>query len=170
MQPLRNSRLFLNRACELVALGALCFLQTSTAQEPHSSSPPLTLVKASRLLDPRTGSVLSPAAVLIEGHKIKQVGSPSQLSAPVVGNIIDLGNATLLPGLIDGHTHLFLDIIVPPEAEIHRHSNGEFAPGLLLAIVESPSKRALLAAQLAREDLEKRHYNCSEPWPFGCRR
>ena len=154
MQPLRNARLFLNRACELVALGALCFLQTSTAQEPHSSSPPLTLVKASRLLDPRTGSVLSPAAVLIEGDKIKQVGSPSQLSAPVVGNIIDLGNATLLPGLIDGHTHLFLDIIVPPEAEIHRHSNGEFAPGLLLAIAESPSKRALMGAQLAREDLE----------------
>src|SRR5262249_20304246 len=52
------------------------------------------------------------------------------------------------------HTHLFLDIIVPPEAEIQRHSNGLFAPGLLLAIVESPSKRALLGAQLAREDLE----------------
>src|SRR5205823_9033408 len=46
------------------------------------------------------------------------------------------------------------DIIVPPEAELQRHSNGRFAPGLLLAIVESPSKRALLGAQLAREDLE----------------
>jgi imidazolonepropionase-like amidohydrolase len=153
MQPLRNARLFVNRACELAALGALFFLQTSTAQE-RQSSPPLTLVKASRLLDPRTGSVLSPAAVLIEGDKIKQVGSPSQLSTPAAGNIIELGNATLLPGLIDGHTHLFLDIIVPPEAEIHRHSNGEFAPGLLLAIVESPSKRVLMGAQLAREDLE----------------
>ena len=59
-----------------------------------------------------------------------------------------------LPGLIDGHTHLFLDIIVPPETEAQRHENGIFAPGLLLAIVESPTKRALMGAQLAREDLE----------------
>jgi imidazolonepropionase-like amidohydrolase len=43
---------------------------------------------------------------------------------------------------------------VPPEREQDRHANGLFAPGLLLAIVESPSKRALIGAQLAREDLE----------------
>src|SRR5437588_530446 len=64
------------------------------------------------------------------------------------------GSATLLPGLIDSHTHLLLDIIVPPEAEIGRHYNGMFAPGLLLAVVESPTKRVLQGAQLAREDLE----------------
>ena len=59
-----------------------------------------------------------------------------------------------MPGVIDSHTHLFLDIVVPPEAESQRHENGIFAPGLLLAIVESPSKRVLLGAQMAREDLE----------------
>jgi len=116
---------------------------------------PAAIVKAARLLDPRTGNVLAPAAVLIEGNKIKQVGSSfSRTSLPSGAKIIDLGSATLLPGLIDSHTHLFLDVIVPPEAEIQRHSNGEFAPGLLLAVVESPSKRALMGAQLAREDLE----------------
>lgn len=118
------------------------------------STVPVAVVKAARLLDPRTGNVLAPAAVLIEGDKIKQVGSSSQISAPAGAKIIDLGAATLLPGLIDGHTHLFLDIIVPPEAEQDRHANGLFAPGMLLAIVESPSKRALIGAQLAREDLE----------------
>ncbi|HLW77284.1 MAG TPA: amidohydrolase family protein, partial [Bryobacteraceae bacterium] len=67
---------------------------------------------------------------------------------------VDLGSATLLPGLIDGHTHLLLDVVVPPEAEISRRSNGMFAPALLLAIAESPAKRAFLGAQMAREDLE----------------
>jgi imidazolonepropionase-like amidohydrolase len=107
------------------------------------------------MLDPRTGQVLSPAAVLIENGKIKEVGSPTQVQAHAPGvKTIDLGSSTLLPGLIDSHTHLLLDIIVPPEAEIARHFNGEFAPGLLLAVVESPTRRVLLGAQLAREDLE----------------
>jgi len=135
-------------------LPILLVAQLSTLQLRAQSAAPITLVKAARLLDPRTGNVLAPAAVLIEGNKIKQVGPASQIGAPPGGNTIDLGSATLLPGLIDAHTHLFLDIIVPPEAEMDRHSNGLFAPGLLLAIVESPSKRALMAAQLAREDLE----------------
>jgi len=43
---------------------------------------------------------------------------------------------------------------VPPEAEVERHENGEFAPGMLFAIIESPSKRVLMGAQMAREDLE----------------
>jgi imidazolonepropionase-like amidohydrolase len=128
----------------------------AATQLAAQSASPGTLIKAGRLLDPRSGNVLSPAAVLIENGKIKEVGSPAQVQTHVSGDIktIDLGSATLLPGLIDGHTHLFLDIIAPPEAEIDRHSNGFFAPGMLLAIVESPSKRALIAAQLAREDLE----------------
>jgi imidazolonepropionase-like amidohydrolase len=120
------------------------------------SSAGATLVKAGRLLDPHTGNVLSPAAVLIEGGKIKDVGSPSrvQANAPAGVKIIDLGSATLLPGLIDSHTHLLLDVIVPAEAERARRYNGSFVPGLLLAIVESPNKRVLLGAKMAREDLE----------------
>jgi imidazolonepropionase-like amidohydrolase len=115
-----------------------------------------TLVKAGRLLDPRTGNVTSPAAVLIENGKIKQVGAPSRLltAAPTGTKTIDLGSATLLPGLIDAHTHLLLDVVVPPTAESARRFNGDFAPDLLLAIVESPGKRVLMGAQMAREDLD----------------
>ncbi|MGC2197038.1 MAG: amidohydrolase family protein, partial [Terriglobales bacterium] len=133
---------------------ALVLVALVSVQLSAQSTAPVTLVKAARLLDPRTGKVLAPAAVLIEGNKIKQVGSPSQIGVPDGAKVIDLGAATLLPGLIDSHTHLFLDVVVPPKAESQRHSNGQFVPGLLLAIVESPSKRVLMGAQLAREDLE----------------
>ena len=126
-----------------------------TAGQLAAQSPsPTTLIKAGRLLDPRTGNVLSPAAVLIENGKIKEVGAPAKVQAPSGTKVIDLGNATLLPGLIDSHTHLLVDPITPAEAERARHYNGSFLPGLLLAIVESPSKRVLMGAQLAREDLE----------------
>jgi imidazolonepropionase-like amidohydrolase len=116
----------------------------------------MTLVKADRLLDPRTGTVIAPAAVLIDGGTIKQVGAAAQVqeNAPPETTLVDLGRATLLPGLIDSHTHLLIDVVVPPDAERERHLNGTFVPALLLAIVESPIKRALLGAQLAREDLE----------------
>jgi len=120
------------------------------------SAAPATFIKADRLLDPRSGNVLSPAAVLIEKGRIKEVGSPSnvQAHAPAGAKTIDLGSATLLPGLIDSHTHLLIDPIAPAEVERARHYNGGFEPGLLLAIVESPSKRVLLGEQMAREDLE----------------
>jgi imidazolonepropionase-like amidohydrolase len=146
----RLSRLRKYVTFPLLLLAALVLTGRLGAQ----SAAPVTLIRAGRLLDPRSGNVLAPAAVLIEGDKIKQVGPSSQITVPAGAKIIDLGAATLLPGLIDGHTHLFLDIVVPPEAEQDRHANGLFAPGLLLAIVESPSKRALIGAQLAREDLE----------------
>jgi imidazolonepropionase-like amidohydrolase len=153
IRPTRRTRFETNCARILLLLTPFIVLSRQLGAQ---SLPQTTLVKAGRLLDPRTGNVVSPAAVLIENDKIKEVGSPTmvQANAPPGAKTIDLGSATLLPGLIDSHAHLFLDIIVPPQAELQRHSNGEFAPGLLLAIVESPSKRASMAAQLAREDLE----------------
>jgi imidazolonepropionase-like amidohydrolase len=150
MHLIRNEHMNVSRIFPF-AVGILAVTELA-AQSPA----PRTLVKAARLLDPRSGNVLSPAAVLIENDKIKQVGAPTQVQAHAPNDVktIDLGTATLLPGLIDSHTHLLIDIVVPPEAESARHYNGDFAPGLLLAIVESPSKRVLLGAQMAREDLE----------------
>src|SRR5215471_9821803 len=139
---MKQMRIFLTLATLLLLSGHL-IAQTRAS---------LTLVKAGRLLDPRTGNALAPAAVLIEGDKIKQVGA--HINAPNATKIIDLGGATLLPGLIDSHTHLFLNIVIPPEEERKRHLNPLFAPADLLAIVESPTKRAFLGAQNAREDLE----------------
>ena len=135
-------------------LAAICFALCSIGMIAGQSHPAVTLVRAGRLLDPRTGNVTSPAAVLIEDNRIKEVGLASQVHAPAGVKTIDLGGATLLPGLIDSHTHLLLSVVIPPEAEIRRRYNGWFVPTLLLAITESPSKRVLLGAQNAREDLE----------------
>ena len=131
------------------------FLSGAAQLVPQTLATP-TLIKAGRLLDPRSGNALSPAAVLIENGKIKEVGAPPQLQAHAPANVttIDLDSATLLPGLIDSHTHLLLNVTVPAEVEINSRYNGEFAPGMLLAIIESPNKRVLMGAQLAREDLE----------------
>ena len=147
----------MRRMRQLFSLAAAGFFTLSSAGQLAAQSPAsVTLVKAGRLLDPRTGNVLSPAAVLIEDAKIKEVGPLSQVQAhaPAGVKTIDLAGATLLPGLIDGHTHLLLDVVVPPKAQSSRLYNGDFAPALLLAIVESPIKRAFLGSQLAREDLE----------------
>jgi imidazolonepropionase-like amidohydrolase len=137
-------------------LAALVLSVPATASADSPIAADVQLVKAARLLDPRTGAVLSPAAVRIEAGTIREVGPPARLEAelPPGTKIVDLGKATLLPGLIDSHTHLLLDVVVPAEVERRRRSNGDFAPGLLLAIIESPSKRAFLGAQMAREDLQ----------------
>src|SRR6266404_2062587 len=143
---MKQIRIFLLLALSILNAGQL------TAQSPVS----VTVVRASRLLDPRSGNVLAPAAVLIEGGKIKEVGPPVrvQAKAPADAKTIDLGTVTLLPGLTDSHTHLLIDPVAPAEVERARHYNGGFEPGLLLAIVESPSKRVLMGAQTAREALE----------------
>ena len=153
-----RNRFFPNRGSPVgirifLVLAVLLFVAGQVAAEVPASN---TLVKAGRLVDPRTGRVISPGAVLTENGKIKEVGPASQMQTHAAGDVktIDVGSATLLPGLIDSHTHLFLDIIVPPELEQQRHSNGLFAPGMLLAVIESPSKRVLMGAQSAREDLE----------------
>jgi hypothetical protein len=62
-------------------LAASFFGLFSTGQLAAQSAAQVTLVRAGRLLDPRTGNVLSPAAVLIENGKIKEVGAPSQVQA-----------------------------------------------------------------------------------------
>src|SRR5437899_4458773 len=110
-----------------LSLVASLFTLFSSGPVAAQAPAPVMLVKAGRLLDPRSGNVLSPAAVLIENGKIKEVGSPSQVQghAPAGVKTIDLGSATLLPGLIDSHTHLLMDDIVrQPEAERARHLNG----------------------------------------------
>jgi imidazolonepropionase-like amidohydrolase len=67
---------------------------------------PRTLVRAGQLLDVRTGKITADQVIVIEGDKIVKVEPASSVKAFAADHTIDLPHATVLPGLIDAHTHL----------------------------------------------------------------
>ncbi|HEY6388433.1 MAG TPA: amidohydrolase family protein [Candidatus Acidoferrum sp.] len=98
----------LRRAALGVLALTLCSHLAIPQSNPDGKSPTVVLVKAARLLDVRAGRYIDNAAVLMEGDRIKEVGPAKdiQAHAPQTAKLIDLPGATLLPGLIDCHTHL----------------------------------------------------------------
>ncbi|MFY9530746.1 MAG: hypothetical protein WAR24_17735, partial [Candidatus Acidiferrales bacterium] len=73
----------------------------------HSPAPQVMAIRAGRLFDSKSGQALADQIVLIEGDKITAAGPTSSVQIPSGAQVIDLGKATVLPGLIDGHTHVF---------------------------------------------------------------
>ena len=88
-------------------LGATLFL-SGTAQQ---ATRPQVLIKAGRLIDPKAGTVLANQAILVEGDRVKETGPAATVAAHAApgARVIDLGAATVLPGLIDCHTHITSD-------------------------------------------------------------
>lgn len=86
----------------------LCLSAAHGQAQPGSEHPPSVLIKAGKLLDVRKGSYLENAAILIEGERIKEVGVVFEVQprSPKDAKTIDLSAVTVLPGLIDCHTHL----------------------------------------------------------------
>src|SRR5260221_9934424 len=74
-----------------------------TRQPPH---PEGVAIRAGRLFDPKTGTNLTNQVILIKGDRITDVGPAGRVQIPAGARVIDLGRATVLPGLIDGHVHL----------------------------------------------------------------
>src|SRR6202162_2330989 len=106
----------------------------SAAARAQPAVRPIVL-HAARLLDVETGRMLAPGEVLVVGERISEAGT--SVTHPAGAEIIDLGDRTLLPGLIDAHIHLFLH----PGAED------------LQTVQESVAQRTLTAVLAAREDL-----------------
>jgi imidazolonepropionase-like amidohydrolase len=84
---------------------AIASLALSTVPvAPVAAAPKVTVVKAAHLFDGKSDQVVSPGVVVVQDGKITAVGAKAQ--EPAGAEVIDLGNATLIPGLIDAHTHM----------------------------------------------------------------
>jgi len=114
-------------------LSLLCAIAAGGQSQP---APPRPIVlHAARLLDVKNGCMVKPGEVLVQGERIVEVGTSVKRPAGV--EVIDLGDRTLLPGLIDAHIHLFLH----PGAED------------LQTVQESVPERTIMATLAARDDL-----------------
>ncbi|HXL53342.1 MAG TPA: amidohydrolase family protein, partial [Gemmatimonadales bacterium] len=112
------------------------------APPPAQTAPPL-LIKAGRLIDGRSDAPQSGVGILIEGDRIKAVGPIAQVQGQARGaRVIDLSQMTVLPGLIDAHTHLLLQ--GDPTAQSYNEQ----------LLYQSTPYRAILAARNARIALE----------------
>jgi imidazolonepropionase-like amidohydrolase len=96
------------RAFFLGAILAGCSPAIYAQIKPDAQAPVSIVVKAAKVLDVRKGAYVENAAIWIEGERIKEVGHTSdvQAHAPKNAQLIDLDRATVLPGLIDCHTHI----------------------------------------------------------------
>jgi len=115
----------------------LLFVLVPPSTCPQSAPAPAssTVLHAARLLEIETGRIVTPGEVLVQGERIVEVGTA--VKHPQGARIIDLGDTTLLPGLIDAHIHLFLH----PGAED------------LQTVQESVPQRTINAVLAARDDL-----------------
>ncbi len=115
----------------LAVLATAPMLAQSSATTPAKP----VVLHAAHLLDVAAGRLISPGEVLVEGTQIREVGE--HVSHPSGATVIDLGRTTLMPGLIDAHTHLFLHV-------------GDEA---MQTVNESVPERTLIAAGAAKADV-----------------
>jgi len=127
-----------------LALIALFTLQLSAQSNSTSASPGVvTVIRAGTLIDPLANQPKRDQVIIIRGNRIESVGGASSVQVPPGATVIDLSQATVLPGLIDSHTHIFLQGEVPDQ--------GGYDIQLLKYQISYRAARATVAARRALE-------------------
>jgi imidazolonepropionase-like amidohydrolase len=94
-----------------ILLSVILVIGASSGAEDNSSTPVLhafTVVRAGALIDGKSDSARHNQVILIRGNRIESISDASAARIPAGADVIDLSRATVLPGLIDSHTHIFL--------------------------------------------------------------
>jgi len=120
-------------------LAAALFAQRQQPREPQSQEK--ILIKAGRLVDVRAGRMLTGQEILVENGLISQVGT--NLAAPPGARTIDLSRYTVLPGLIDNHTHVLLQAHPTPT---------DYDEQLIKESIAYRAIRATVSAKIALEN------------------
>src|ERR1700681_383445 len=123
---------------------AVLLLSTGLTTRAQSQSSQMVAIRAGHLFDSKAGKMLDNQVVLVDGEKITAVGPADRVQIPADAQVIDLSKATVLPGMIDGHTHVFgfgLDDIKPG------------GPPFASPINDTREYRTLLALANAQKDL-----------------
>ena len=118
------------------------FVASSFAQEKSAPAPSVTVIRAGTLLDGKSDTPRHNQVIIIKGNRIESVGDASA-QIPAGATVIDLSKATVLPGLIDSHTHIFLQGEDPAE--------GGYDANILKYPASLRAARATVAARRALE-------------------
>src|SRR5213080_520548 len=97
----------------LAAISTIALVAASLAQAP--AAPAVIVIRAGTLIDGKSGEPRHDQVIIIRGDRIESVSDASSTKPPTGATIIDLSRATVLPGLIDSHTHIFLQGEIPAE-------------------------------------------------------
>lgn len=100
--------MFAPRFVVLIAAAAALASAVHPAAQSGAARPPsgVTVIRAARLIDGKADRPIIDAAILVRGELIEAVGSRASIQVPAGAQVVDLGDQTLMPGLIDGHTHI----------------------------------------------------------------
>jgi imidazolonepropionase-like amidohydrolase len=97
-------------AVAVLGIGGLVIVQHGFAQQSvGQQSSKVVAIHAGHVLDVKSGKLLSDQTIVIDDGKIASVGAAAETKVPAGATVIELANATVLPGLIDAHTHLTSD-------------------------------------------------------------